>query len=707
MKALSCLSLAVALALPASAIRQPEIISETRLAAIYAPDGSEGRFNGNPQLAGLFDGDFDVGVVVNTKDSYVIVDFTPLLTNANTTVYISEIDIGHVGNCEYSLYYWPEGGSDWMPVAEAVRTTQTASYGLGVYGTKVKYVFYTVASWSPSLCELQVQGFVSSKPAIVSSLDQASIYKADGTDLNQGGTGGGSLFSQVFDGKFVDPGNWRPSPVLFPSVGNGAYIIIDFTGRMPGGWYVTDILVGHSGLFPFSLYYLPPGGGDWIAVPEGEHIQKQGIDPPLSFGVNAIATKVKYVFDQATMWDYANGHMSEIQVWGMDPDDLPCTHPNMGSVEWTTVEGSATCTEQGMAVRFCPDCGARFTKTSEAPPLGHDYITTLDRPGSYRHFGSGSISCSRCDFFLPCTNTYETASTNGPADLASWGGLASPNYIQFTDLYVTSSDHSEWGPHPKKIIDGNWGWGNAGWCTFWASAGWNNQHVDFVFGTTIDLTEIDISVHNHEECHLLFFDVNDETGEETLLAEKVAPYIPDEMHQEGVTPVVFSVTADVAPVSGKTYYHVAPDGDGVPRYYPESGLSSFSAGTTYYVKSDSDKRHWTFESSSSRTYYVDKTERYMYTDATDFATNTTYYAATGVTTVEDLPTLVDKRTYQTRTQLKFYSTPCKHLRLRMDERIGYSLWSGHSMCIVEMRPYGTVRGAGDMRYRRETIMILR
>ena len=101
MKALSVLLLAFALALPAAAVRTPEVISRTGLAAIYDPDGSEGKFNGNPGLSGLFDGDFDIGVVVNTKDSYVVVDFTPLFTNANLTAYISEIDIGHKGNCDY------------------------------------------------------------------------------------------------------------------------------------------------------------------------------------------------------------------------------------------------------------------------------------------------------------------------------------------------------------------------------------------------------------------------------------------------------------------------------------------------------------------------------------------------------------------------------------------------------------------------------
>ncbi len=695
-----------------SAARTPVDFASKELARFYNQNGN---LDNSVALDGAFDADDEttgVYLLDSKKGGWIEIDFTSIVTSEKPKIFVDTIEIAHDGNSRFSLYT-SEDRTTWTPVSEAQNVKPQA--GSTVYKPKtralyIKYVFETASGMN--LLGFKVNGWLSEEPHVVSSLALANLYSNTDENLGQGGTGGGSLFSQAFDGKFTDPGNWRPSPLLFPNVRVGYYILIDFTSvsDMPNGYFVTEIKVGHSGLFPFSLYYWSPEINDWVVVPDADHIQKKSIDPPLVFGVNATTTKIKYVFEQDTYSDYGNGHMSEIQVLGMDPDDVPCLHPGLDSIEWTTIEGTATCTEQGTAERFCPVCGERFTKQSDDPPLGHDYITTLDRPGAYKRFGSGSISCSRCDFFLPCTNVYEQASTNGPVDLAKWGGLAVENFVQFTDLTVTSSDHPQWGPVPEKIIDGNFGWANNGWCTFWASAGWNDQHVDFTFGTTIDLTKIDICVHNHEECHMMFYDVDDETGEEFLLGDFVAPYIPDEMHHEGLIEVVFSETTDTVPDTAKSYYTIKNDSDNnnAPTYFLASGLSSFSSDVTYYEKSVSAQRYYTFENAAARVQYLDKTERYMYQDNLNkFVVATKYYIANGVTQGDDLPLLVDLRTYATRTTCRFFQTPCKHLRLRMEEETGYRLWAGHSMCIVEMRPWGTVRGAGDHAYRKETLLIFR
>ena len=699
-------------------------------------EASGGNYGAPPAaLDYLTDGDLTRGVSIGDNGAYFVLDFSGATSTTEPMMYVDEIVVGHAAESRvYSLYVSADK-STWTPVATNVTTSGETSYQVKDRIIAVKYVF-VLKTANNTLGEFHVKGFVSSVPKVVSSLALANLYSNTDENLGQGGTGGGSLFSQAFDGKFTDPGNWRPSPILFPNVRVGYYILIDFTSvsDMPNGYFVTEIKVGHSGLFPFSLYYWSPEINDWVVVPDADHIQKKSIDPPLVFGVNATTTKIKYVFEQDTYSDYGNGHMSEIQVWGMDPDDVPCLHPGLDSIEWTTIEGTATCTEQGTAERFCPVCGERFTKQSDDPPLGHDYITTLDRPGAYKRFGSGSISCSRCDFFLPCTNVYEQASTNGPVDLAKWGGLAVENFVQFTDLTVTSSDHPQWGPVPEKIIDGNFGWANNGWCTFWASAGWNDQHVDFTFGTTIDLTWIDICVHNHPDCMLQFYDVDDETGEETLLQECLAEYI-EGTHEEGVeaivfAPIVFTETADQTPFAGKTYYVVDTNGTSAV-YVPTNGIPAFEEETTYYEASEDgpvvcvrDGSNWrqtsvaggfetnatyAVQSATADKYYTQESSGKFVSagSRTEFDAGTTYYRLTGQIGGVNQATIVDSRPDCTRQTVRFYSTPCKHLRLRMDEETGYALWSGHSMCIVEMRPWGTVLGAGDTPYRKETLMIFR
>jgi len=58
----------------------------------------------------------------------------------------------------------------------------------------------------------------------------------------------------------------------------------------------------------------------------------------------------------------------------------------------------------------------------------------------------------------------------------------------------------------------------------------------------------------------------------------------------------------------------------------------------------------------------------------------------------------------TRLRLRFYAQPVKHLRLRQVKPDGNVR---APMYVSELRPWGTVKGAGDLRYRKETLMIFR
>ena len=687
-----------------SAARTPVDFASKELARFYNQNGN---LDNSVTLDGAFDADDEttgVFLLDSKKGGWIEIDFTSIVTSEKPKIFVDTIEIAHDGNARFSLYT-SEDRTTWTPVSEAQNVKPQA--GSTVYKPKtralyIKYVFETASGMN--LLGFKVNGWLSEEPKKVSNYGIAGYFNSDGS-VNKEAFGGGdnsgdNTKKRLFDGNYTTYWPW-------PRAGVGSSVVVDFT-KNDGStalkeYFVTKILVASSGDLKFSVQY-SEDGTNWIDVAGAIGVTYPGI---ATYEVGVLAKKVRYVFAEVN-WGYsmANGYLAEFEVWGMDPEDAPCTHP--GWTEWMPDEDSATCLAFGIDERFCTTCGEKQIRTDyNLPPLGHDYATTLERPGSYKKFGSGYITCSRCNFFLPCTNVYEQALTNGPVDLIKWGGQAVENLIQFTDFSVTSSDHPEWGPNPKNVINNNWDWT---WCSYWVSSGWNNQHVDFVFGTTIDLTWIDICVHNHEECHMMFYDVDDETGEEFLLGDFVAPYIPDEMHHEGLIEVVFSETTDTVPDTAKSYYTIKNDSDNnnAPTYFLASGLSSFSSDVTYYEKSVSAQRYYTFENAAARVQYLDKTERYMYQDNLNkFVVATKYYIANGVTQGDDLPLLVDLRTYATRTTCRFFQTPCKHLRLRMEEETGYRLWAGHSMCIVEMRPWGTVRGAGDHAYRKETLLIFR
>ena len=616
MRKIPFIILAAALALPAFAVRTSEVISQTGLAAIYNPDGSQGKFNGNPGLSGLFDGNFDVGVVVNTKDSYVIVDFTPLFTNANLTAYISEIDIGHKGNCDYSLYYGDidsNGATNWIAVAEAARTTGTAIYPLGVYATFVKYVFYTISSWSPSLCELQVKGFVSTKPVAVSNYGIASFHNADGTiepsDFGGGDNWGANAGRRLFDGNFT---TYWPQP----RAQVGSFIMVDFTKNDGSStlklkeYYVSKILIGSSGTMAFTLQYSDTGTNDWKNVPGAVNVKYEGIG---TFEVGALAKYVRYVFNEVN-WGYAmsQGYLAEIQVVGMDPEDAPCIHPSF--TDWTE-SVPVSCTDRAKLSRTCNECGETFMMYSDQLPLGHDYNTTLTRSGRYRHPGTGSISCKRCDFVLNFPEPIDLVTSRVDGVLIC--GRKTEGIVRFVDYDVSSENHPEWGPAALNLVNNNWGIG--GEWPFWMSASEDNQYVDFAFGTEIDLTAVEFSVYNHGYI-LRFFRLDEATGAETLLAEQ------EVVRDDSVVGTKTETKTEIDPTTGEE------------------------------------------------------------------------------TTIEvEVEVAAD---YQ-RIRVPFFDAPVKTLRVRVEDLEPMPLWGATGVRVLEVHPWGTVKGAGEPRYRRETLLIFK
>ncbi len=57
-----------------------------------------------------------------------------------------------------------------------------------------------------------------------------------------------------------------------------------------------------------------------------------------------------------------------------------------------------------------------------------------------------------------------------------------------------------------------------------------------------------------------------------------------------------------------------------------------------------------------------------------------------------------------RFTLRFYEQPVRHLRIRQFKENGDAK---KPMEISELHPWGTVKGAGDLRYRKESLLILR
>lgn len=332
---------------------------------------------------------------------------------------------------------------------------------------------------------------------LISSLAVASMHNANGT-VNNDAFGGGPALEALFDGALT------PGSYIGPNnrAQNGCYVLLDFSSVKPGGYFVTDVAVSQVNAYAYSVYYWSVDDSDWTAVDDATGVTATGTS---TFSVNKVTTRVKLVIDQIGGWTQT---ISEFQVWGLDPADVTCSHGLY--TDWEYVSGSAMCTTVGRERRKCLLCGEEFERDSELyPPLGHDYVSTLESSGSSSEPGRGTISCSRCDLSIVF---------NVPLDLSTLGGVAGRNLVQFTDLTVTSTGNIDWGVNPGNLIDNIW---DMSWCNYWyANSSSADEYVQFDFGTEIDLTKIDFSVPKRAQM-VRFYRVED--GAEDLIAEIEVP----------------------------------------------------------------------------------------------------------------------------------------------------------------------------------------
>lgn len=320
----------------------------------------------------------------------------------------------------------------------------------------------------------------------------AHIYSAAGNIIDTNSFGGGPNITNVFNGRWDDY-------IRLPKAGNNAYIVLDFTPELSSGYYVTQLKVGAHGDYPFSLYYWPAGGSDWTNV-VANCLDVGTQTSPLTYNVGEIVTKVKIVFHTCRAWQYNDYQISELEVWGLDPAEMTCTHPSYSDWEMKT---PATCTTRQIDHRWCDVCYEEDTREVDSP-LGHEYVTHLEKPGQCNRYGKGWIDCSRtnCDF---------RADFPAPVDMVTLGGFAEMYKVQFTDVRVSSEyNPGWWGTWARHLFDNKWE------STHWAAMTRTGEWVDFEFGTTIDPTWAEFSAPNHDHV-IQFFARDGET--ETLIAE--------------------------------------------------------------------------------------------------------------------------------------------------------------------------------------------
>ena len=323
-----------------------------------------------------------------------------------------------------------------------------------------------------------------STPVKLSSLGRSIFFRDNKGIRGNAGTNGGTWTTSFFNGNFTDYGYQNTA---------GAEIVIPTTGLDPDTgndtgvpWFVTEFKVGHDGNTKYSLYYttepepanILSNAKDprtWIPIDGATGIQVKGTK---TYNPNVVATAVHYVFDTVLDW---TASLAEVEVWGYEPDENTCRHPSY--TDWEEVPGSATCTAFGVKRHKCTVCGEVFEQ-DDAPPLGHDWETYLDTPGSSSSYGSGTLVCSRCG---------ESIVFNVPLDLTTLGGVAVPGLVQFTDLSVSSFTAGS-GVGAKDLIDNDWSWD---WGAYWfAATRSESEYVQYDFGTEIDLTKIEWSAPN-------------------------------------------------------------------------------------------------------------------------------------------------------------------------------------------------------------------
>lgn len=326
---------------------------------------------------------------------------------------------------------------------------------------------------------------------VISKTDFAHIYNKSGTIIDNNSFGGGPSLGNLFNNNWTDY-------VRLPKAGNNCYVLVDFTtsgvsGALPGGYYVTKIVVGSAGKYPFSLYYTSAASGAEVLL------ASQCLDEgKMTYDVGEIATKVKVVFHQCRAWEYNDYQIAELQVWGLNPADMACSHPSY--TEWE-MKTPATCTTRQIDHRYCTVCYEEFEQ-EVGFPLGHGYVTHLDKDGKPNRYGSGYIDCTNCDFHVDFPE---------PVDMVTLGGFAELYKVQFTDVNVSSEYNPQWwGTWARHLFDNKWE------STHWAAMTRTGEWVDFEFGTTVDVTRVELSAPNHD--HTIQFFARD--GEmETLMDE--------------------------------------------------------------------------------------------------------------------------------------------------------------------------------------------
>lgn len=325
-------------------------------------------------------------------------------------------------------------------------------------------------------------------PVKLSKLGRSIFFRGGGATRGVAGTNGGHYTDRLFNGNFSD--------YTYCNIVGTTELVIPTTGLDENehdtgvAWFVTEFKVGHAGNSTYSLYYTTEAEPanvlnnakdprTWIPIDGAAGIQVAGTK---TYGVNKVATAVKFVFGAAPDW---TASLAEVEVWGVHPDDAGCRHPSY--TDWEEVPGSATCTTFGRKRRKCTVCGEAFELDSDLP-LGHDWVTNLSRPGTSSSYGSGSLVCSRCG---------ETIVFNVPLDLTTLGGVALPGVVQFTDLSVSDSNPNGGGTGPDDMIDGDWTYD---WGSYWFPSTRNEaEWVEYDFGTEIDLAKIEWSVANHAQ----------------------------------------------------------------------------------------------------------------------------------------------------------------------------------------------------------------
>ncbi len=516
-------------------------------------------------------------------------------------------------------------------------------------------------------------------PQLLSNASIASMHWADGSmTANNGreGFGGGTGIGNFFDGNITSGVYIGPNGRL----NNNGFCLLDFalSGNMPaGGWFITEIKISNceSGAnYAYSLYYSTDGTA-FAAVPNATNVKAPNTR---TFTLNEQATHIRVVFNQIGGWTPT---VSEIQVYGVDPADMSCQHPSFSA--WTPVPDTATCLGRGIDEQFCTVCGERFTRESETLlPAGHLFTSFLDDKGKYRHFGSGAIVCTRtivdpvgqtntwsCNWVLPCPEPLDLITNKVNGD--DIGIIKTDGLFPFTDVSVTSTGDTGYGVRPSHLITGNWGWG---WNNYWYAANkTDDQHVDYEFGTEIDLAWIDISVHNDTQA-FQFYSVDD-NGEETQLTGFMLYRIDEQ-------------------TGGASHMAFGEDAPGMHMGMYEDGNGNFFVATNRVPKAKCDQYHWVAPTSATE-YEVYQIERIGAQDNTPPELFDQLYVVQ-----DDAVSSADGQGYQ-RFIVRFYATPITHLRIRQAEV------PGGSMMISELHPWGTVKGAGDWPNDRTTIISLK